>query len=480
MLRRSFGRKIDAADAVMRFGTPPMSGKYQADAGRKETFRLLNTQVQGALPRGLGLGAFDSGFFLVSDAPEGAAKPGVLPLGEIHAGLMQLLRQTFPRFEYKALHEVSSGMTGIAFLLHVCDEVALYEMIPSRLARGMPWHYWEPGGDARQNHWHNSLFFEQALWRLLANASAAAVDSGVVRLRGFRKLKHRCGPQPSLPPPSGVPDPPAAAPTCGDLSVAIDGEEAYSRVTDSQRCSLYCRLEHLVPVGKAVRELIGRVHYDTCAVVSNSGALLKWRHGAEIDRADAVMRFNLATTDLATRPHAGFKETFRLLNSRLQSQAVSGLRLGGFDKGLFLVTDGWPRDNMPVGDPSIAKSELFAAQPGIVPMGEVQHGLMEVLVRTFPEFKHHLGHEVTSGMLGIALMLHLCEEVVLYEMVPSKAAKGMPWHYWERWGDATKNSWHNSLQFEYAVWRLLAGPHDTSQTGVLRLEGFRRHKQQCL
>merc|ERR1712048_1236659 len=116
------------------------------------------------------------------------------------------------------------------------------------------------------------------------------------------------------------------------------------------------------------------------------------------------------------------------MGSRLQKTAVRGLRLGAFSNGIFFITD------------AFARRTPFA-QPGIVPLGDVQVAMMQVLTRTFAQMEYKPTHEVTAGMVGVAFMLHLCDEITLYEMVPSPKAKGMPWHYYEAGGDATKNTW---------------------------------------
>merc|ERR1712187_964014 len=112
------------------------------------------------------------------------------PLGKIQLDVMQLLIRTFPQFKYIKTHEVSSGMTGVVFMLHLCDSISLYEMVPSRKAAGMPWHYWEAGGSVTQNSWHNSLPYEYALWKLLG--AVRDETSGVVKLDGLRTSQTRC------------------------------------------------------------------------------------------------------------------------------------------------------------------------------------------------------------------------------------------------------------------------------------------------
>ena len=53
--------------------------------------------------------------------------------------------------------------------------------------------------------------------------------------------------------------------------------------------------------------------YDTCAVVSNSGRLLKHENGEEIDKAQAVFRINYPPTE-GYEKHVGSRTTFDIVN----------------------------------------------------------------------------------------------------------------------------------------------------------------------
>mmetsp|Transcript_104909 Transcript_104909/g.281968 ORF Transcript_104909/g.281968 Transcript_104909/m.281968 type:complete len:116 (+) Transcript_104909:193-540(+) len=76
-------------------------------------------------------------------------------------------------------------------------------------------------------------------------------------------------------------------------------------------------------------------------------------------------------------------------------------------------------------------------------------------------------------------MLHVCDKVVLYEMVPSSLTdKTAAWHYYERGGFAQSNPWHSSIPYEVAFWRAMA-LGDSSHTGKLVLNGFRLQEELC-
>eukprot|EP00971_Amphidinium_carterae_P135067 2676869-Amphidinium_carterae.1 len=52
-----------------------------------------------------------------------------------------------------------------------------------------------------------------------------------------------------------------------------------------------------------------------CAVVSNSGVLLNHKHGAEIDAADLVIRYNDAVIGGDLQEYVGTKDDIRILNA---------------------------------------------------------------------------------------------------------------------------------------------------------------------
>lgn len=119
----------------------------------------------------------------------------------------------------------------------------------------------------------------------------------------------------------------------------------------------------------------------------------------------------------------------------------------------------------------------------ILPLPDVNDKLRKVLIAAFPQASDSTfaksDRTLTSGFVGIAVMMHLCDKVALYEMVPSTLEdKTAAWHYYERGGIAQSNPWHNSIPYEAAFWRALALT-DSSNTGKLLLNGFRLQEEIC-
>ena len=78
----------------------------------------------------------------------------------------------------------TAGMTAILVMMHLCDTVTLYEMVPSDKSINAQWHYWQGGhGNATPpdlTHWaferwhkgewyHKSKPLEECLWKSMAD-----------------------------------------------------------------------------------------------------------------------------------------------------------------------------------------------------------------------------------------------------------------------------------------------------------------------
>merc|ERR1712232_803974 len=81
-------------------------------------------------------------------------------------------------------------------------------------------------------------------------------------------------------------------------------------MSDSQRHHLMCFVKHSMLMGKYAVGGIPGAENKSCAVVSNSGAMLKHSHGEDIDSHDIVIRANDAAID-TFEPYVGKKYSHR-------------------------------------------------------------------------------------------------------------------------------------------------------------------------
>merc|ERR1711937_263606 len=92
----------------------------------------------------------------------------------MHRGWLDLLKRSSPGVYLRPVrNSVSPGMVAIVFMLHLCDEVTLYEMVPSsNLTAGEARHYWDDPFDAKISGAKGTdpkmLESEYAFWNRLA------------------------------------------------------------------------------------------------------------------------------------------------------------------------------------------------------------------------------------------------------------------------------------------------------------------------
>lgn len=192
-----------------------------------------------------------------------------------------------------------------------------------------------------------------------------------------------------------------------------------------------------VPPGSlpaAPRDVLRGRRWGSCALVGNSGALLRARHGRAIDAADVVVRLNQAPTR-GYEAHVGRKTTARLLNRAwtlgyANSREVHPKyrwvpRLGArnyhpLERGVTLISSRTDPAN-------------FAALAGFV-AGRAQRpdvrvlllhrrtvGAAEGALKRFVSCASRLkqrefggGRTASSGLVGVFLLRELCRSVSVY------------------------------------------------------------------
>ena len=148
--------------------------------------------------------------------------------------------------------------------------------------------------------------------------------------------------------------------------------------------------DHLVERRKKKR-------YKSCAVVGNSGSLLETQYGFDIDKNEAVIRFNAAVTQ-GYEQFVGQKTTVRLLN------AVDYKGPEGSEEELRLTTARgsdvkvWVRKLEQ--KPEEIRNKSFVLDP-------------EMLCHAWAWIGKH-GEKPSSGLVGVVLALKMCEKVEMY------------------------------------------------------------------
>jgi hypothetical protein len=211
LLAHHYGAEIDSAEAVFRFNDAPVEG-YEDIVGKKETIRLINSQIPqlASKNRGLikaeqvehivtmGIDHFDE---FVKNFPQ-------TPLYQLESdfshGFAALLRNLWDRewFEGKGNIITTSGSVGMMVALSICDQVKAYGMAASSANLEAQYHYYSnTAGDnmpslfssswPRFKNYHQSFEAEKDLWRLIAMNSAddGTSDEELSVIPGFSQVQ---------------------------------------------------------------------------------------------------------------------------------------------------------------------------------------------------------------------------------------------------------------------------------------------------
>uniref|UniRef100_A0A8C6D270 Beta-galactoside alpha-2,6-sialyltransferase 1 n=1 Tax=Moschus moschiferus TaxID=68415 RepID=A0A8C6D270_MOSMO len=222
--------------------------------------------------------------------------------------------------------------------------------------------------------------------------------------------------------------------------------------------------------------------WGRCAVVSSAGSLKSSRLGREIDDHDAVLRFNGAPT-VKFQQDVGTKTTIRLVNSQLVTTEAGFLKDSLYNEGILIV---W--------DPSVYHSDipkwyrnpdysffnnfkiyrkLHPDQPFYILKPQMPWELWDIIQEISSE--QIQPNPPSSGMLGIVIMMSLCDQVDIYEFLPSKRKTDVCYYY-QRYFDSacTMGAYHPLLFEKNMVKHLNLGTdEDIYLLGKATLPGFR-------
>uniref|UniRef100_A0A8C8LLK0 Beta-galactoside alpha-2,6-sialyltransferase 2 n=1 Tax=Oncorhynchus tshawytscha TaxID=74940 RepID=A0A8C8LLK0_ONCTS len=222
--------------------------------------------------------------------------------------------------------------------------------------------------------------------------------------------------------------------------------------------------------------------FKSCAVVTSAGAILNSSLGREIDSHEAVLRFNAAPTE-GYENDVGNKTTIRIINSQILARPRHRFTTSSLYKGMTLVAwdpapysvdlPRWYRNpDYDLFTPYEERRRLHPTQPFYILHPKFIWQLWDVIQGNTQE--NIQPNPPSSGFIGIVLMMSLCEEVHVYEYIPSLRQTDLC-HYHEHHYDpaCTLGAYHPLLFEKLLVQRMnSASQYDLKTKGKVTLSGF--------
>ncbi|XP_066263310.1 CMP-N-acetylneuraminate-poly-alpha-2,8-sialyltransferase-like isoform X2 [Branchiostoma lanceolatum] len=198
-------------------------------------------------------------------------------------------------------------------------------------------------------------------------------------------------------------------------------------------------------------------HYQTCAVVGDSGILTGSHCGGEIDAHDYVIRFGVGPTagyedDVGTKRNITFlnKDNLLKISKSLRlptSKNIYAQRLKRMNASTFMFAKGknkeWNTDIKSLITIARRNNLCFTLRKNTKNLGIIIRG---ILSQEMPDLAQHLGGVDTTGMMSVFMASTFCHRINLYGFYPftkDTRGKDIRYHYYDNVKPRRKGSVDN-------------------------------------
>jgi len=201
---------------------------------------------------------------------------------------------------------------------------------------------------------------------------------------------------------------------------------------------LLCEYKATITSATLFKPLDGRTqiqHAGRCALVSNSGVLLKHSYGDEIDAADLVIRFNDAEVGGSVRANVGSRDDVRVLNRKLGNAIATG-DFNLTDRTTYMLIR--HREDEVAQVLHWLNTTHALAHDGQIMVGTGKAEEIATKILTSPPFDVAIkmlpagakNGNPSTGFVGLMLAMSLCDEVHAYGFASTREARHSPFHYY--------------------------------------------------
>jgi hypothetical protein len=228
----------------------------------------------------------------------------------------------------------------------------------------------------------------------------------------------------------------------GRLVLARDDPHLKQLARDPSDAVPFAKWKQMLPS----KDLVTHKRFSTCAIVGSSGAVLRQRQGAAIDRSELIVRFNLAPTG-EFAPFVGSRTTWRFVNDPLWLRSY--LHLSAPDRGRIFTQCVSSGSGIFKFSSNITNNTVGARQKlfdECIHPRFMDH-VMSLLPKPPRQTSIFAEQRPTTGLVAVLMLANICDNLAVFGF----DHRNETYHYWD--SGRTKRIGVHQWSFEAALLR---------------------------